>query len=219
MAVPRPELLYKGCVDKARKIKFEDCLKSFADKNVTQSGLPFLGGPQSPSEILWFPKSATATHPPQGASPGFRVKRTAQQTALRSLGPLFGKVQSNAIYSTGTVWGRGVCNSCFVQVSWQKGCRGKENPLGSRLLQKKGPGRGRTPCLFPNQRPGLYTHGGWPRCGEISQLDTAHRGKSPSGGGSAVSGLFPPSRKGSSERRHSFQTNRIQPPSLSVLCN
>lgn len=65
----------------------------------------------------------------------------------------------------------------------------------------------------------IYTQGrgvGWIRAN--SKLDTANRGKSPSGGGgSAVSGLFPP-RGESSERRHSFKGQTESSLPVLVFC-
>lgn len=140
-----------------------------------------LGAPARSS----FPKSAP---PPQGASPGLGVARTARQPALWSLGPLFGKVQSDAVCLTGTVRGV-VCNSCFLQGVGEKGVQREGEPSGESSPPEERHWRGRGVNPWPLPKPAarvIYTRGvGGTGCGQ-TQARYSEQGKESIWGGGAV---------------------------------
>lgn len=210
-------------MDKAEKTGSEACFKSFADRNLTQSEPHSWGDSWGPSAIFQFPKSAVP-HPPKALLQGSGRKGPQGGRYCGVLGLYSGRYRATrSVRQALRRWG--VCNS-FLQGVAEKGVQregepsGEWSPLGERHWGWAG-------NPWPLPKPTAWVLYTWGRCRGRGGLDASklkarysEQSKESMGrgrGGSAVSGLFPPSGK-SSGRRHSFKGHTESSLPVLVFC-
>lgn len=176
-----------------------------------------------------FPRAPTQSSsllnpPPLQPSdiPGRRGRKEHTADGPRSTASLFRTGQGRCSRLHRHRRAQGFVTVQFLQGVVGRGVQGEEDPLGSPLPQQKALA-GASTCFFPSKGPGLYTCGG-DRTQRISKLNTAQGGESPWWGGGwggqgCVQALSTKREKKLRKQAKLERKNRIQPLSLSVLCN